>query len=92
MLLIAFACLPPAVQTHVAADLRTRVCTHAAAESDRPAADWAALLISLNPVLSWHPVTQSLNLAAEGWAQLLQFTQPYLRPAAAVPQQALAAA
>lgn len=90
MLLIAFACLPPSTRAHVAADLRQQVCAHAATSTDRPVADWVALLVTLNPVLRWHPATGSLLLAEEGWAQLLQFTRPCLRPVPA--RQARAAA
>ncbi len=92
MLLIAFSCLPPAVQLHVAADLQAQVSAHAAADSHRPVTDWAALLTTLNPALSFDPATECLNLPAEGWAQLLQFAQPYLRPRMPVTHQELVAA
>ncbi|WBA44093.1 hypothetical protein [Hymenobacter canadensis] len=83
MLLVAFAFLPPTIQTHVAADLREQVCAHAAAESASSVTEWVRLLASLNPVLSWHPADPCMALAENGWERLLQFSRPHLQPKSA---------
>lgn len=89
MLLAAYACLPPSLQAHVAADLRAEVHAHTAAAPAGSDRQWQELLNALNPVLTWDPAANTLVLSSDGWQQLLQFTRPHLRPASAAVGEAL---
>lgn len=79
MLLIAFTFLPTAMQRHLTAALRQRVCLHTAAASSRTLQEWGQLLAELNPVLTWQPAEACLTLTEHSWQQLLQFSQSYVR-------------